>query len=57
MNTALLAGALGPAYLWLIGTAKVSLEANPLNGENCTRNKLCKQELIWTATVEVTTRL
>jgi hypothetical protein len=32
-------GAVSPGYLWLIGTSKVSLEVNPLNGRNSTHNK------------------
>jgi hypothetical protein len=40
-NTASLAaacnvGAVGPDYLWLIGTSKEPLEANTLKGENST---------------------
>jgi hypothetical protein len=32
-------GAPDPGYLWLIGTEKVSLEANPLKGGNSTHKK------------------
>jgi hypothetical protein len=48
-------GSGGPGYLWLIVTANLTLEANPLKRYISNHIKQCKQELIRTATFRFTT--